>query len=109
MAYDEGIAETLRADLDDQTNLEEKKMFGGLCFMLNGHMLCGVFRDGGMYRVGKDREEKALTYDGVAEMTFTGRKMGGIVVVSAAAMADDSCRAALLTLAMENVRSLPAR
>ena len=55
MAYDEGLAEILRSDLAEEDGVEEKRMFGGLCFMLHGHMLCGVHKDGGMFRVGKDR------------------------------------------------------
>ena len=60
MAYDDGLAELLREDLADiATRIEEKRMFGGLCFMLDGHMLCGVHKGGGMFRVGKDNEEEA--------------------------------------------------
>ncbi len=109
MAYDEGMAEILRGDLADQTRVEEKRMFGGLCFMLEGHMLCGVHTDGGMFRVGKDRQAAALAIDGVSEMAFTGRKMGGLVDVTDDVMADDARRGALMTLAKENVASLPPR
>ena len=81
MAFDEGLAEILRGDLAGQERVEEKRMFGGLCFMLEGHMLCGVHKDGGMFRVGKERQASALAIDGVTEMAFTGRKMGGLVDV----------------------------
>ncbi|MDA8587318.1 TfoX/Sxy family protein [Rhodobacteraceae bacterium] len=109
MAYDEGLAEMIRADLADHEGIVEKRMFGGLCFMLNGHMLCGVHKDGGMFRVGKPREVAALAIKGVSEMAFTGRKMGGLVDASDDAMADDDRREHLMTLAKENVRSLPPR
>ena len=109
MAYDEGMAEVLRGDLADQTRVEEKRMFGGLCFMLRGHMLCGVHTGGGMFRVGKERQTAALAIDGVSEMAFTGRKMGGLVDVTDAVMADDVRRGTLLALAKENVASLPPR
>ena len=109
MAYDEGTAEILRNDLADEARVEEKRMFGGLCFMLEGHMLCGVHDGGGMFRVGKDREAQALAIDGVSEMAFTGRKMGGLVDVTDAVMEDDERRGQLMDLARENVRSLPPR
>ncbi|NNE80233.1 MAG: hypothetical protein HKN18_08185 [Silicimonas sp.] len=109
MAYDEGHAEILRADLTDDVRVEEKRMFGGLCFMLDGHMLCGVHKGGGMFRVGKERHAEALEIEGVSEMAFTGRKMGGLVDVTDAVMADDERRGALMALARENVRSLPPR
>ena len=109
MAYDEGLAEILRGDLSGDPRVEEKRMFGGLCFMLNGHMLCGVHTGGGMFRVGKDRSAEALAIEGVSEMAFTGRKMGGLVDVTDDLLADDARRARLLELARENVRSLPPR
>jgi len=109
MAYDEGLADLFRDDLVDTDGIEEKRMFGGLCFMMHGHMLCGVHKDGAMFRVGKDREPRALAMNGVTELAFTGRKMGGLVDVSEAVMADDEARRRLLGLAMENVHTLPPR
>ena len=109
MPYDEGLAEILRADLADLPRLEEKRMFGGLCFMVEGHMLCGVHKDGGMFRVGKDRQDEALQIEGASEMAFTGRKMGGMVDVTDEAMADDTRRAQLVALAKKNVATLPPR
>lgn len=109
MAYDEGLAEILRGDLADRERVDEKRMFGGLCFMLDGHMLCGVHEGGGMFRVGKEREAAALDIEGVSEMAFTGRKMGGLVDVTDEALSDDARRGQLMALALENVRSLPPR
>ncbi len=102
MAYDEGLAEILRADLADRENVEEKRMFGGLCFMVQGHMLCGVHSGGGMFRVGKPREGAALAIEGVSELAFTGRKMGGLVDVTEGVLGDDQRRGQLMALAMEN-------
>lgn len=109
MAYDEGLAELLRTDLAEFDGIEEKRMFGGLCFMKDGHMLCGVHRDGGMFRVGKERHEAALAIDGAGPMEFTGRPMGGLVDVTDELMADDKRRSALMKLALENAASLPPR
>ena len=109
MAYDEGLAEILRNDVADMGAVTEKKMFGGLCFMLDGHMLCGVHGGGGMMRVGKEREDRALAIDGASPMAFTGRPMGGMIDVTDEALVDDARRGQLLALALENVRSLPPK
>jgi hypothetical protein len=109
MAYDEGLAELLRADLFEMTGIVEKPMFGGLCFMKDGHMLCGVHKGGGMFRVGKDRHAAALDIEGASPMAFTGRPMGGLVDVTDEAMADDARRAHLLALALANVAALGPR
>lgn len=111
MAYDEGLAELLRTDLADHAGIEEKKMFGGLAFMLNGNMLCGVHgkSGGGMFRVGKDNEAAAKAIPGAGDMNFTGKKMGGMVDVDEDAFGDDERRGSLLALALEFVSGLPAK
>ena len=109
MAYDSGLAALILDDLDDYTGIVEKRMFGGMAYMWRGHMLCGVHKNGAMYRVGKDNEARALALDGVRQMDFTGRKMSGFVDVADAAMADDAIRTALLALAAEYVESLPLK
>ncbi|MBT0957200.1 TfoX/Sxy family protein [Alphaproteobacteria bacterium KMM 3653] len=109
MAYDAGMAETMREDIGEQIGLSTRKMFGGLCFMLRGHMLCGVLKTGAMYRIGKDRHAKALALPGTRPMAFTGRLMGGFVELPADDFADDEIRQALTMLCFENVQSLPER
>jgi len=52
MAYDEGLAQIMRDDLCDVIGISEKKMFGGLAFMYASHMVCGIHKDGAMFRVG---------------------------------------------------------
>jgi len=109
MAYDEGLAALMRDDLVDQDGLSERKMFGGLCFLINGNMLCGVHKNGGMFRVGKSREAEAMAIEGAGPMEFTGRKMGGMIDVPDAALADDERRAKWMRLALSNARSLPPK
>lgn len=109
MAYDEGLATLMRDDLADQYGVEEKKMFGGLCFMLNGNMLCGVHKGGGMYRVGKSNQDAALAIDGVSPLAFTGKKMGGMLDVDDDLMADDTRRLKVMALAMDFVAALPTK
>ena len=109
MAYDEGSAQIMAEALADQNGITTKKMFGGLCFMLNGNMLCGVHKDGGMFRIGKENEKAALAVDGASPLGFTGRKMGGMVEVTDAAIADDVALGKLMRLALNFVGGLPAK
>jgi len=109
MAYDEGLAQILRDDLAEMPGITEKKMFGGIAFMLNGNMLCGVHKAGGMFRVGKENEAPALAVEGAGDMTFTGKKMGGMVDVSDDALVDDARRNTLMELAYNFVGGLPAK
>jgi hypothetical protein len=109
MAYDEGLAQTFRDALADRSGVSERKMFGGLCFMLNGNMLCGTYRDGGMYRVGKGNEAAALALPHVRPMTMTGRPMPGLVDVDRIAIDDDALRGKLMRLALDFVEALPPK
>lgn len=106
---DEGLLELMRSDLEGVMGLREVRMFGALCFMIDGHMLCGVHKHGALYRVGKPRTQAALAYEGAQIMTMTGRPMAAIIDVSAEAMGNDDARAAWLALALENVASLPPK
>ena len=82
MAYDEGLAERIRTVLLDTPGTEEKKMFGGIAFMLRDYMFCGVVDDTLMARVGSDNQPQALTQPHVRPMDFTGRPMKGYVFVT---------------------------
>lgn len=84
-------------------------MFGALCFMLRGNMLCGALADGGFFRVGKAREDAALALPGVARMTMRDRPMPGLVRVPVAAVADPRRRGELLALARAFVAPLPPK
>ncbi len=109
MAYSETYAGILRDELATLDGITERRMFGGLCFMLNGNMLCGVHKEGGMARVGKANEPAALELDGIDPLSFTGRKMGGMVDLDAAAIEDETILRAVLSLARDFVESLPAK
>ncbi|MDQ2088675.1 TfoX/Sxy family protein [Marimonas arenosa] len=109
MAYDEALAQLLRADLCHFDGVREKKMFGGLCFLRHGHMICGVHAGGAMFRVGKAREAAARAISGAGPMQFTGRPMGGLIEVTDDAMADDVRRGRWLAMAIENAASLPPK
>ena len=70
----------MRELLAELTDFDERKMFGGLAFMVNTHMACGIVKDDLMVRVGKDNHDAAINA-GAAEMDFTGRPMRGMVIV----------------------------
>ena len=82
MAYDEHLADRIRQSLDNKrVNYLEKKMFGGLCFMVDDKMCIGIVKDELMARVGPDHYETALSKNGAKEMNFTGRSMKGYIFV----------------------------
>ena len=108
MAYDEGQAQMLRDALADLEDLSERRMFGGLCLMWRGNMLCGVHKNGGMARVGKELHAEALAIEGVGPMAFTGRPMGGMVEFDDDVFADDRLTQ-VLDLARAFIGSLPAK
>lgn len=81
MAYDEGLAERLRGVFMGRPDVVEKKMFGGLTFMVRGSMCVGVNGEELMARVGPDQFDKSLTLPHAKHMGFTGRPMKGFVFV----------------------------
>lgn len=89
MAYDEGVAERIREVFGDRPDITEKKMFGGVAFMHNGHMCCGIVGDMLMARVGPDAYEYSLGQAHVREMDFTGKSLKGFVYVEADGFAED--------------------
>src|SRR5271165_3683179 len=81
MSYDETLASRIRAALAKRTDVVEKKMFGGLCFMVGGAMCCGLTKTDFMVRVGPDRYDDALAQPHARPMDFTGRPLAGMVYV----------------------------
>jgi TfoX/Sxy family transcriptional regulator of competence genes len=81
MAYDERLAERVRAILGEEAKVEERKMFGGLAFLVGGHMACGVEKSRLMLRIGPEAYEAALGEPHVLPMDFTGRPLRGFVYV----------------------------
>jgi TfoX/Sxy family transcriptional regulator of competence genes len=81
MAYDEHLAERVRAILADRTDVSERKMFGGLTFMVGDNMCCGVNKDELIVRIDPDREDDALTRPHARPMDFTRRPMRGFISI----------------------------
>lgn len=82
MAYNEKLNDRIREAIAMLPNVEEKHMFGGTCFMLNGKMCVGVVKDEMMCRIDPDIYEEVLEKEGCREMVFTGKPMRGYVFVS---------------------------
>ena len=89
MAYDEALADRIREVLADVDRVEQRKMFGGLGFMVGGHMAVGVIKDELMARVGAEGEDEALAQPHARPMDFTGRPMTGFIVVAANGVATE--------------------
>jgi len=81
VAYDEKLADRVRDVLQTEGGVTERKMFGGLAFMVCGHMACGIVGGDLMLRLGADAAERALQRPHVRPMDFTGRPLTGMVFV----------------------------
>ena len=107
--YDEGLAQRVRERLDGDYRVVEKAMFGGLCFMVNGHMCVGVETDRLMVRCGKARYDEAMARPHAAPMDFTKRVMKGFVFVGEAGVAADHDLSSWVQLGLEHALSLPPK
>ena len=90
MAYDEGLAQRIREALDERSDVAEKKMFGGLAFLLGGNMCVGVVGDDLLVRVGPHAYDEALCEPHARKMDFTGRPMKGLLFVAADGLESDA-------------------
>ncbi|HKA08126.1 MAG TPA: TfoX/Sxy family protein [Gemmataceae bacterium] len=109
MAFDEILAERIRQRLARRKGIEEKKMFGGVGFLLNGNMLVGVWKELLIVRLGTEDGDEALKEPHVRVFDITGRPMSGWVLVEPAGIADDGALGAWIERAMKFVRTLPAK
>ena len=109
MAYDEGAAERVRDIVHARPGISERKMFGGLAFMADGHMFVGVLANSLMARVGPDAHAAALARPHVREMDFTGRPMKGYVFVEAEGFESDEALAGWVEQCLRFAASLPPK
>ncbi len=109
VAYDEALAERVRAVIGDDPRLSERKMFGGLCLMVNGNMCVGIVGDELMVRVGRDAYADALTHPDAREMDFTGRPMRTMVFVRPVGVATNDQLEYWVDRGLELVASLPPK
>lgn len=91
MAYNEILADRIsRILINEQVPFEEKKMFGGIAFMIQDKMCIGIVKEDLMLRVLDERYEETLNLHGAREMDFTGRSLKGFIYVDAAALNNDA-------------------
>ena len=110
MAYDEALADRIRDVLAGHGDrVREQKMFGGIAFMVDGHMTVGVVSDELMARVGADGEDDALAQPLARTMDFTGRPMTGFIQVSAAGVAAEDDVKAWVGRALAFTTTLPPK
>ena len=109
MAFNEILAARIRDALARKKGIEEKKMFGGVGFLLNGNLLVGVWKDSLCVRLGPDKGDEALKEPHVEEFDITGRPMKGWVLVEPEGVADDDPLGDWVGRAVEFVGDLPAK
>jgi TfoX/Sxy family transcriptional regulator of competence genes len=109
MAYDEGLAQRVREALESRPGITERRMFGGLAFIVDGKMFVGISGSKLMARVGAERYEDALAVPHVRQMDFTGKPMKGYVYVDPPGLVEDKDLAAWVTWCSAYVAALPAK
>lgn len=109
MAFDEGVAERLREALANTADVSERKMFGGLAFMVRGNMCCGIIGDILMVRVGLAAYDRVLGKPYVRPMDFTGRPMRGLVFVEPPGFSEDLAISQWVHQALQCVHALPPK
>jgi hypothetical protein len=109
MAYDENLARRIRAEIGPLPGLVEKNMFGGVGFLVQGNMACGVHGDDMIVRVGPARYDEALARPHVRVFDMTGRPMSGWVMVAAGGVAGAEDLRAWVEQGLEYALSLPAK
>ncbi|MEK6721413.1 MAG: TfoX/Sxy family protein [Chloroflexota bacterium] len=109
MAYDEVLAERIRVILGPRDDVREQKMFGGIAFMVRGHMACGVIRDELMIRIAADEHDAALAEPHVRVMDFSHRTMLGFLYVGADGIGTDDGLGAWVGRAVAFAESKPPK
>jgi TfoX/Sxy family transcriptional regulator of competence genes len=109
VAFDEGLASRVRDVLADEDGVGERKMFGGLAFMVDGHMACGIVGEELMLRLGDEGADAALDRPHVRPMDFTGRPMHSMVYVEPEGCRDDASLRGWVGQAVAFVRTLPPK
>jgi hypothetical protein len=109
VAYDERLADDIRAHLGTRRGLSEKQMFGGIAFLVDGNMAVGVSGDSLMVRVGKDAHDEALARPGARIFDMSARPMRGWVVVDPGGLVDDATLAAWIDQGVAYAVSLPPK
>ena len=109
VAFDEKLARRVRKLLSHEPSLVEKRMFGGLAFMANGHLCCGVLNGKLVLHVGRDEYEQLLSRPHACHMDFTGRPMRGLLYVRPSGFRTSHQLRAWIQRSLRFVSSLPSK
>lgn len=109
MAYDEELAERMRTKLKSSRGVTEKKMFGGVGFLFNGNMACGIIKDDLIVRLSEDEFTKALKRKHVRVFDYSGRPLKGWIYVSAEGYTSDKALAGWIEKGIAFAKSLPPK
>lgn len=109
MAFDEGLAERVRGVLDERQDVVEKRMFGGLVFMVHGHMAVGVMKDALLVRVNPAGRAELARQPHARPMEFSGRPTKGLILVDPAGLDADADLERWMGLGVAHALSLPAK
>ena len=109
MAFDETLAARIRKSLARKKGIEEKKMFGGVGFLLNGNMLIGVWKDSLIVRLGDEQGQEALLEPHVKPFDITGKAMKGWAMVMPAGIEDDGQLRGWIQRTVKFVGKLPGK
>jgi hypothetical protein len=109
MPYDKGLAQRVREILEEEPGFDEKKMFGGLCFLLFGNMVCGIIKDDLIVRIGSDNYNAALKMPHAKKFDLTGKALTGWVMVLSRGLDSDKPLGEWVQKAIRFVRTLPPK
>jgi hypothetical protein len=109
MAYNQHLADDIRARIGNHPSLTEREMFGGIAFMIGGNMAVGVLGDELMVRVGKDAHDEAVAQAGARIFDLSARPMRGWVVVSPKGCATDAALDAWIEQGVAYAQNLPVK
>jgi TfoX/Sxy family transcriptional regulator of competence genes len=109
MAYDVGLADRIRVVLGRLGEFAERKMFGGLCFLVNGHMCCGIVKSDLMLRLTPEAATAALCEQHTRPMDFTGKSMKSMIYADAAGIDSDLSLETWVRTARQVARALPSK
>jgi TfoX/Sxy family transcriptional regulator of competence genes len=109
MAYDLGLADRIRSIVERRGTFVERKMFGGVAFMVNGHMCCGVVKNDLVLRLSEEQAAASLRQPHARPMDFSGKPMKSMIYVSPLGMDSDEALETWVDSALSYVRSVPAK
>ncbi len=109
MAYNEPLAQRIRSLLARRQGMDERKMFGGVAFLLNGNMCCGVHKDDLIVRVAPEDYDAAVKRPHARVFDLTGKPMKGFILVSSKAYRSDETLKDWVTAGTKCARALPAK